>query len=260
MPSRPLGILGTGLIGASIGLRSRAEGRRVLGWDPDDDAVRIALARGALDEGVTRARVLAECETVVVAAPPSATRAALESLRGGDASWSLLLDVASVKASIAKAGRGVTNFVPTHPLAGNEGSGPGAAEAALFEGRTWAYVPSGDEALDARARAFIESAGAQPFACDAARHDRIVAVTSHLPQLVDWRLAELIRAVDPEFERLCGPAAREILRLAGSPRALWREIVEENEANVGDALAKLVRALRAEEGSQGDGGPAGGAR
>lgn len=238
-----LGIIGTGMIGASIGLRSRAAGVRVVGYDRSDEALGQAIERGAIDERASRDEIYASCERIVIAIPPSATCAELRSLTGRRAGWQLLLDVASVKRSIMKAGAGVGNFSGTHPLAGNEGSGPHAASAALFEGQTWALVPSGDEPLDGRARAFVSELGATPLAVDAKVHDAAVALTSHLPQMIAWLLSARIRAGDPLYEALCGPAGREILRLGRSRPELWREILAENSDNISACGTALAREL-----------------
>jgi prephenate dehydrogenase len=237
-----LGIAGTGLIGASIGLRAKRNGARVYGYDVSERALRDAMACGAVDESVALDDLYVRCETVVLAMPPAAIRRELRRLAGMESRWELLLDVASVKAPIVEAARRVMRFVATHPLAGNERSGPSGADESMFEGRTWAYVPSGDDVLDARFHAFAAAMGAEPFACDADRHDRVVAVTSHLPQLVAQMLGERIRAVDPDYERFCGPAGREILRLSTSPGELWAEIMREN----GTAIAREAELLASE--------------
>lgn len=242
---RALGIVGTGLIGASIGLRARHDGTRVLGFDADENAAAAALALGAIDETVERERLYRECSVVVIATPPRATCEELTALRGRAPAWDVLLDVASVKRLVVASATGVGNFVASHPLAGSEGSGPQAARADLFAGRRWAYVPSGDEKLDARLREFISRMGADSFPCDGARHDRIVAVTSHVPQLAARLAARRIREIADDYEQYCGPAARELLRLSRSPEALWDEILAENAVEVkaeGTALAQSILA------------------
>jgi prephenate dehydrogenase len=248
-----LGIVGTGLIGGSIGLRTRKNGTRVIGYDADPAAAAQARARGAVDGIASRDALYRTCETIVIATPLSAACTELERLRGCEASWHLLVDVASVKRPILKAAQGVANFCATHPLAGNEGSGPSAAAAELFEGRTWAYVPTGSAELDGRVRAFVEGLGARPRAVGAAEHDRAVAVTSHLPQMIAWLLAAKIRAGGELSEALCGPAGREVLRLGRSPREVWRDVLAANADAIGSAGAALSEELAAECGAV-DGG------
>jgi prephenate dehydrogenase len=242
MPS--VGIIGTGLVGSSVGLRARREGYHVSGFDSGAAAIE-ALELGALDEIGGREHIYRSCDLVVIATPIAAACRELELLRAREPAWKLLIDVASVKRPIVKAGEGVRNFVATHPLAGNEGSGPKRASALLFDGRTWAYVPSGEGALDLRFAEFARALGAQPYAIAAQRHDEVVALTSHLPQLVALLLARRIREAGPEAESLCGPAGREILRL-GAPRPeLWNEIFAANADTIAPEVTKLRESLEA---------------
>ncbi len=235
-----LGVIGTGLIGASIGLRARAGGSQVVGCDVNADATRAARDRGAIDAVAGRAEIFASCDTIVLATPLKETIAQLRSPDARSTNAHLLLDVASVKAPIVAAAVGVRNFVATHPLAGGERSGPSAASPAMFEDRPWAYVPSGDAASDRRAVAFIASMGAHAFAVDAADHDRRAARTSHVLQLLAWLVTEHF---DEGDAALCGPVARELQRIARSDRALWDEIFAANAGNVAREARMLARAL-----------------
>jgi prephenate dehydrogenase len=227
---KTLGIIGTGLIGASVGLRARAFAR-VLGCDRDGEAVAAALERGAIDAIAEREKLYETCDAIVIATPLHATCTELRSISGVDGRWRLLTDVASVKSTVVQAARGVKNFVASHPLAGSAARGPRFADESLFEGRTWAYVPSGNPACEAEFQAFVRLLGARPLALDAAEHDAEVAITSHLPQLLAFLAASQIEGIERGPE-LCGPAGREILRLASSSFELWREIFEANARNV----------------------------
>ncbi len=239
-----IGILGTGLIGASIGLHAK-ENRRVLGADANASNAEQALRRGAIDEVVAREELYERCDIVVIATPPNATIEELRRLAGAAPRCELIIDVASVKVPIIEAGHGLKNFVATHPLAGNEGSGPGAASGDLFEGRRWAYVPSGDAQLDTRACTFIASLGAEPLSTDAEHHDRMIAATSHVPQVVAWALAERMRDAGGDYEAFCGPAGREFLRLARSRPELWGEILALNARQVAPEVRALADVLNA---------------
>jgi prephenate dehydrogenase len=242
-----LGLVGTGLIGASIGLAARARGWDVVGYDPDPSASAGAQRIGAIDEVADRDDLYDRSDVIAIAAQVNATLAEVAALRARELrERQLVIDVASVKGVIADEGARVAAFVPTHPMAGSERQGPDAARADLFEGRTWCYVPTLDERRTARARAFIEELGAKAIAVDAHEHDRIVALTSHLPQLVAYAFTQCVaeRAQsDPELvDALCGPAARELLRLGRSSPHMWDEIFAINN----DALAReLHRFLRA---------------
>lgn len=246
-----LGVAGIGLIGGSIALRARRLGARITGFDADPAALREARARGAVDDVAADLASLARSSDVlVIALPVDATVKALQTLappdRDVDAWPSLIVDVASVKTAVGAAAGDVPHFVATHPLAGRERGGIGAADAALFAGRTWAYIPPGDAALETRVRAFIAAMEAEAVAVTAADHDAIVALTSHLPQALSVILgAALAEAVheDPRVADLCGPGMLSMLRLARSPESVWRPIVAENAAPIASRLRSFAGQL-----------------
>jgi prephenate dehydrogenase len=180
-----LGIIGTGLIGGSIGLRARELGLRVIGYDADPQAAEEAVRCGVLDESVPLAQVDERADIIVIGAHINGTIAHLERMRDAPPrNARLILDIASVKAPIVRAAHGLRNFVATHPMAGRERSGPAAAISDLFEGKTWLYVPTDNSELDVHAATFIREFGATPVPIDAVEHDRTVAFTSHLPQII----------------------------------------------------------------------------
>jgi prephenate dehydrogenase len=239
-----VGIIGTGLIGGSIGLRARQNGFRVVGYDANDGASDAALHAGAIHENVSRGALLASADAVVIAVPVDAAVGEIAALRESpEIRAALVIDVSSVKAPIATAAHGLANFVGTHPMAGSERSGAPAARADLFEGRPWLYVPPGNAALEARAREFIESMGAVPSAVDASEHDRVVALTSHLPQLLAFAFARRVRALGETAEPMCGPVARELLRLGDSNPCMWNPIFSANRANIEEELRALTAEL-----------------
>jgi prephenate dehydrogenase len=234
------------LIGGSIGLRARRNGLEVAGYDSDPSALEEALAAGAIDTIATRDEVSKQVDVLVIAAHLGATLDEIQRLRErGNALCALALDVASVKTPVVAAARGLKNFVATHPMAGGERRGVTGARADLFEGRPWAYVPSGDAQLDLRACDFIVSLGGAPLAMTAQEHDRVVAITSHVPQVFAYRYARLLREKEGNAERLCGPVARELLRIASMNPVMWREIFSANAANVESDLRRLAAELEA---------------
>ena len=246
MTPKVLGICGVGLIGGSIGLRARRNGLEVLGYDSDPSALEEARAARAIDTAVSRDDVSARADVLVIAAHLGATLREMERLRErGDAVCALVLDVASVKTPVVEAARGLKNFVATHPMAGGERSGVSSARADLFEERPWAYVPPGDMQLDRRACDFIVSLGGVPLAMTAEDHDRLVAITSHVPQVFAYRYARLLREKEGNAERLCGPVARELLRIASMNPGMWREIFSANATNVESDLRRLAAELEA---------------
>jgi prephenate dehydrogenase len=238
-----VGIIGTGLIGASVGLCARRNGSAVYGHDANPTATRRALELGAIEEIVDFGEIFERCDTIVLATPIGATCSAFDRIRSLAPAWELMIDVASVKMSVQTAAAGLCNFVGTHPLAGSEGSGPDGARAQMFEGRSWVIVPSGVPECDERAQTFIGSLGARPLMMSAREHDAAVAVTSHLPQLLAFLLAPKILASAAEAERLCGPAGLETLRLGRSDRRLWDEIFSANADEVASNGRTLAAAL-----------------
>lgn len=242
-----VGVAGVGLIGGSIALRSRELGWDVVGWDHDPAAVDVARRRGALTGSAPSLAALAGAvDTLVLAGPVDVTLdhiAEVSALSTVAVRASLILDVGSVKAPVARAGFSLAAFVPTHPIAGSERSGPAAARADLFAGCKWAYDPGfRPEALE-RARRFIVAMGAEPLAFESSAHDALVALTSHLPQTLSValgaRFSEGLR--DGGAVALTGTGMRSMLRLAASSFSMWRPVLA---ANAGP-LAQEVRALAA---------------
>jgi prephenate dehydrogenase len=238
-----VGVIGTGLIGGSIGLRARALGMRVTGWDADASHLQRAVAEGALDAAQpNEAAVVAESDTLVLALPLPGVLDALERFRSNVPPASLILDVASLKAPVVRAGAGLAALVPSHPIAGSERSGPEAARADLFEGHVWTYEPSAPAPALERARRFIAAMGARAVPIDAETHDRVAALTSHLPQVVAVALAsQLAASLDDETLALCGSGVRSMTRLGASSWEMWEGILHAN----GPTVAQEVRTLAA---------------
>ncbi len=231
----PLGIAGVGLIGGSIALRARQAGIEVIGFDQNPAAAEL-VDRSA-DSLDALARV---SRTLVIALPLEATLAAIDTVRTSDAP-DLVLDVASVKVPVIERTAGWKKFVATHPIAGAEQCGPGAARADLFEGRVWTYVPR-DREHDAAVEAFIKTMGARPYPIDPDEHDRVLALTSHLPQVVVTALAAMLgeREISPD---LAGSGLASTLRLAGSPWEIWEPILKANNVAIGAALRQIADRL-----------------
>jgi len=238
---QPVGIAGVGLIGGSIALRAREAGLRVAGFDRDSRAnVRafVDIAAASLEDLAMRSG------TLVLALPLDATLEAIDVLRRMEPKASLILDVASVKRPVVERARGWRRFVATHPIAGSERTGAAHARADLFEGRTWTYVPAaaGDESQTGAARSFIEAMGGRPIEIGEEEHDRMLALSSHLPQVVASVLGAVLaeREIRPE---LAGPGLASTLRLAGSPWPLWETILRANGAVLAPAVRDVAERL-----------------
>jgi prephenate dehydrogenase len=244
--SRTLGVAGVGLIGGSIALRAHAAGWTILGYDRDDASLAAARNAGAIDAVAGDLAELAErSDAVAIALPIGATIAALRDTPEL-ARPALVFDVASVKAPVAAAGTHLPNFVASHPLAGREIGGFAAADAALFEGRTWVVDPAAAAAPRAVLGELIVTLGARTVEIAPAEHDRVIAVTSHLPQALAVALGARLAAAaadDPRAYELCGPGMGSMLRLARSPADLWAEIFSANGAAIANELRALARSL-----------------
>ena len=233
-------VLGTGLIGASIGLALRERGWSVIGWDPDPSAMALALERGCVDAeaGSEADACTRPADVLVFAGPPAAT---VEFVSGSDVPW-LAIDVAGTKSSIVAASQ-LPRFVGTHPMTGREMSGPAAATASLFAGATWVIATDGAAERDlGAAEVFVERLGARPVRMTAAEHDAAVAVISHVPQLVAAALVRL--AGDrPEAMELAAGSFRDLTRVAASDPSSWIDVLASNRIEVAAALDELRRNL-----------------
>lgn len=249
-----IAILGTGLIGGSFGLavRRAAPEVRVVGWDRPD-VLKAAGARGAIEVGVTDlAEAVAGADLVYVALPVGATLEVLPQLARHVMPHALVTDACSVKAAIVRAAaehfRGAAHFLGGHPLAGKEVAGIEHADAELFRGTRYALIAAKENADPrvARFAGLLEAIGAEPVWLNAEAHDRAVAFISHLPQLAAVALAGVLRDATDHSGLplvLAGPGARDTLRLAGSPYALWRDICLANRENIAAAMDQMAQAL-----------------
>lgn len=239
-------IIGLGLIGGSMGGALRRAGLSVRGYDVAPTAMRIALLRELIDEmaGSLEAAV-EDADAVVLAVPQQQTVELLPAVDAAAPGEAILLDTASVKGQVLATMSGLPGArraVGGHPLAGKERSGPEAADPELFRGRSFALVPNPateGETLD-RAAALVVALGATPVIVTAEEHDRILARTSHLPQLLSTALA---LTLEPGDGRLAGPGLQDMTRLAMSPAGMWQEILAANRANVVGALRRLLQEL-----------------
>jgi prephenate dehydrogenase len=238
---RHAGILGTGLIGASIGLSLSRLGWNVIGWDEDPLALSIALSRGAVSSAAISHDDLTsrELDLLVIATPPKVTPQILRGLT----TEALVTDVTGIKTDVIVAGAGLTRFVSSHPMAGREVSGPEAADASLFNGAAWIIVTDGASETDITAlERIVRLLGAHPERMDAERHDRVVTAISHLPQiLASTLITEATRTV-PDLS-LIGGSFRDLTRVAASDPVLWSDLLDTNRDLVVEMLGAFEKRL-----------------
>lgn len=253
-------VVGTGLIGTSIGLALMRHGDDVT--LEDAVATHAALAR---DLGAGRlAAPTPEDSTgphlVVVATPPDVTAGAVEDALGR---WpgAVVTDVASVKGSIVEAlrdaGADLTRYCGSHPMAGRERSGAVSGRYDLFDGRAWVLTPTEETSPDAvRLVADVARAtGAAVRELAPGDHDRAVAAVSHVPQLAASLVAARLEGLDDASVALAGQGLRDVTRIAASDPHLWTQILAGNAGAVRDVLsgvqadlAAVVEALDALDG------------
>ena len=250
-----IAVVGVGLIGGSVGLAARARlGAEVVGWDPSPGALEEALARGALDRAAPgAAQALDGAEAVFVAAPVGALPGAVRTALAAAGPDCVVTDVGSTKRTVVEATED-HRFVGGHPLAGAATAGVEHARADLFDGAIWYLTPTATTqgTLYERLYRLLGGLGARPAAIDAATHDRLLAIVSHLPHvLANVLVAQAAQALGEESVPATGPSFRDITRVAGSNTEIWRDIYLANAdaliAAIDDATARLadVRALLA---------------
>ena len=229
-------ILGTGLIGTSIGLSLRGSGWAVKGWDPDPSSLRAALDLGGIDlAAADREEAIDGADLVVLAGPPGAVVNDLPGLTTG----ALVTDVAGVKLPVVRAAGRLAHFVGGHPMAGREHAGPRAASAALFRGASWILCSDGVVDADLVAMSEIVSdLGAIPVVMTATEHDAAVAAISHLPQVLASALVQVAGA-DPHALDLAAGSFRDLTRVALSEPTWWAELLVANQDYVRQALVSL---------------------
>jgi prephenate dehydrogenase len=234
-------LVGTGLIGGSLGLALRRAGWEVVGTDRDADRAAVAVERGALDAVGEDPR----SDLTIVATPVGGV--ADEARRLLDAGHRVVTDVGSVKAPIVSAVDD-PGFVGGHPMAGSEQEGIAAATADLFDGATWVLTPTAT--TDAHAYDVVRSAvlqtGAEVVALEPDRHDALVAEVSHVPHLT---AATLMALADERAEehrallRLAAGGFRDMTRIAAGHPGIWPDIVAENRGAIVEVLDRLIAAM-----------------
>jgi prephenate dehydrogenase len=254
-----LAVIGTGLIGGSFALALKQAGavREVLGVGRNPERLTVARELGLIDRAVDWPEA-GQADCILLALPVGETEAVLQQLAPHLKAGTIVTDAGSTKLNVVAAARAAlgarfADFVPGHPIAGSEKSGPGAARADLYQGRKVVLTPQADTRAAALAtvRALWEAAGAQVETLDAALHDRVFAAVSHLPHLAAFALVdELAQRADGEtFFRFAASGFRDFTRIAGSSPEVWRDIALGNRDALLIELDAYVAALQALRGT-----------
>jgi prephenate dehydrogenase len=257
-----IAILGTGLLGTSVGLALRGAGFKgtIVGWNRGPEQAQMALKMGAIDSIAGDAMEAARASQVtLLAVPIYASLDFMKKLAGVLGPEQLVTDVGSTKRVISETAARLYNtperaaFLPGHPMAGKERGGAALGDADLFRGAVWLFTDDPGvkrspqlAALVKDWRDWVTKMGAKTLDLDAARHDELVAWVSHLPQFTATALSALLEEEvgdAPELKDVGGRALREMTRLGASPFSMWRDIAHTNTEAVERALLALEQRL-----------------
>jgi cyclohexadieny/prephenate dehydrogenase len=264
LPFARIAIIGMGLIGSSIAraARARMHGVSISAHDASADVRARVLDLGLADDVAdTSAAAVIDAELVILAVPLGAYADVVQALAADLAPGAVLSDVGSAKRCVAASLAGLVPpgvaLVPAHPVAGTERSGPDAGFATLFEGR-WCILtpPEGTPAAAVeRVSAFWTRLGSRVEVMDAAHHDLVLAVTSHVPHLIAYSIvgtaADIEEVAAGEVIKYSAGGFRDFTRIAASDPTMWRDVFLANRdavlevlGRVGEDLAALQRAIR----------------
>jgi len=263
MPIERIAILGTGLIGSSVGMALRQQGftGTIVGWDRDPAQAATALRLEAItviaEDPHTAA---AQSDLILLGGPVFSILEWLEQLAPLLKANQLVTDVGSVKNALCSQANRLYNhpdkpgFLPGHPMAGKEVGGASNADGDLFQGAVWLFTEcpnSNGMSAEARTKAdewrtWVQKIGCRILDLDPERHDVLCAWVSHLPQFVSTALSALLEDKFPDDEALRsigGRALREMTRLGASPYSMWRDIAHTNTEAVSASLFALEQRL-----------------
>ena len=265
-----IALIGVGLIGSSIAHAARRAGLvgKVVGAARTRATLDTALRIGVIDEAFdTAADAVRGADLVVLCVPVGACGPIAREIAPHLAPGAILTDVGSVKASIVRdvaphVPHGV-HFVPAHPIAGTEQSGPESGFAELFDNR-WCILtpePGTDAAAVSRLEAFWRGLGSKVEIMSAEHHDMVLAITSHVPHLIAFNIvntaAHLARVTDSEVIKFSAGGFRDFTRIAASDPTMWRDVFLNNKEAVlemlgrfSEDLAELQRAIRYGDGEK----------
>jgi cyclohexadieny/prephenate dehydrogenase len=254
-----IAIIGVGLIGGSISHAARAKGaaERVVIWDSNAEALARAEEIGLGEKAASLQAAVAGADAVFLCIPVGAVGAVGAACAGAMKAGAILTDVGSVKGSVARdlkaAGAGV-HVIPGHPIAGTEKSGPDAGFATLFEGRWCILTPeaggdAGYAAASDRLAAFWEALCSKVERMDAARHDLVLAITSHVPHLIAYNIVatahDLEKVTEGEVVKFSAAGFRDFTRIAASDPTMWRDVFLNNREAVLEVLGRFEDDLTA---------------
>ena len=264
-----IAIIGMGMIGASIALASRRAGLATVlaGYDADSTAMLDVAALQLVDEVATSAAAaVTDADLVIMAVPVGVVGTVAETIVSHMKPGAVLTDTGSTKRSVLRDVAPHLNetiiWLPSHPLAGTEHSGPQAGIAHLFDGRYWIVLPlNAPESAVLQFESFITGLGSIVERMAPEYHDKVLALTSHLPHLIAYTIVgtavDLEQQLKNDVIRFSASGFRDFTRIAASDPVMWRDVFLNNDEAVlemlqrfSEDLSYLQRAIRWQEGDK----------
>jgi len=261
-----IAVIGLGLIGSSVIRAAQSQGlaKRLVAYDRNE-AVRDCAKRIDLGDLVTDtlAEAVADADLVLMAVPVGAMASVAEAMAPALKPGAVITDTGSTKSSVIRDVAPYLpdhcHFLPSHPIAGTEYSGPESGFATLFKDRYWIITPDGvDEEVVSTFRAFLKAMGAIVETMTAEYHDRVLAITSHLPHLIAYTIVgtafDFEQQIRNDVIRFSASGFRDFTRIAASDPVMWRDVFINNADAVLEMLGRfnedltyLQRAIRWKE-------------
>lgn len=262
-----LAVIGVGLIGGSLALSLKSKGavNEVVGYSRSDEARQEALSLGIIDKAADSiAEAVVDADVVFVAVPMGAMASVFAEMSEHIRPEAIITDGGSAKAQVVSSAREALGdkfkqFVPGHPIAGTEKSGPAAAFATLYENHRIVLTPVSetDSAATAKIKMMWQLTGAEVFEMDVEHHDTVLAATSHLPHVLAFNLVGMLAQRDDcdEVLRYAAGGFRDFSRIASSDAVMWRDICLGNKQAILDLLDefhqginKIEQAIKEDDG------------
>lgn len=257
-PFERLCLIGIGLIASSIAHAAREQGlaRQIVCGTPDVDHRELAEQLGLVDRAYAdNADAVQGADLVILCTPPGVMGVVAAEIGSALQDGAIVSDVGSVKQKVMEAVSphlpDGAHFVPAHPIAGTENSGPAAGFGSLFQNRWCIITPNGhaNERAVARVRSFWEAMGADVEVMDAAHHDQVLAITSHIPHLIAYNIVgtadDLEAVTKSEVIKFSAAGFRDFTRIAASDPTMWRDVFLNNREAVLEMLGRFSEDLTA---------------
>ncbi len=266
MVQMKIGIIGLGHIGASLAKVLKTAGKNkyyIIGIDIGQATLKIASKMSAFDEVSIDLSALSKCDIIVICTPVDTIAAIYKELSAIAGKKTIITDAGSVKGGIvktitefSKSGKKLP-FIPAHPMAGKEKNGILSADANLFKGANVmvAYASAKPDSAAKKVIALWKDAGAKSIHISAEKHDKIVAITSHLPHLMAFALNKVYKDAlkkNPETALLAAGSFKSATRVANSSADMWAPILNMNAANIKRELNSFIKELKTLEKTLGN--------